>query len=285
MIAVTGATGHLGRLIVEALLERGVPAGEIVAAARNPAKAEELARRGVQVRQADYDRPETLASAFEGVDRLVFVSGSEVGRRVAQHGNVVEAAKGAGVRLIAYTSILNVDTTQILLAEEHKATERLIRESGIPFVFLRNGWYLENYTPLIPQALERGELVGSAGEGRVSAAARADYAAAAAVVVTSEGHENRAYELGGDEAFTMAEFAEEISRQSGRRVVYRNLPAEEYVQVLVGAGVPEPYARALADSDLGIERGELYTDSRDLSRLIGRPTTSLREAVAAALGR
>lgn len=285
MIAVTGATGHLGRLIVEALLERGVPAGEIVAAARNPGKAEELARRGVQVRQADYDRPETLASAFEGVDRLVFVSGSEVGRRVAQHGNVVEAAKGAGVRLIAYTSILNADRTRIQLAEEHKATERLIRESGIPFVFLRNGWYLENYTPLIPQALERGELVGCAGEGRVSAAARADYAAAAAVVVTGEGHENRVYELGGDEAFTMAEFAEEISRQSGRRVVYRNLPAEEYVQVLVGAGVPEPYARALADSDLGIERGELYTDSRDLSRLIGRPTTPLREAVAAALGR
>lgn len=280
MIAVTGATGHLGRLIVEALLERGVPAGEIVAAARNPAKAEELARRGVQVRQADYDRPETLASAFEGVDRLVFVSGSEVGRRVAQHGNVVEAAKGAGVRLIAYTSILNADTTQILLAEEHKATERLIRESGIPFVFLRNGWYLENYTENLGSALGMGMVFGAAGEGRVAAAARADYAEAAAIVVSGEGHEGKAYELAGDQGFTLAEFAAAVGRWAGKPVGYTNLPEQAFAEALLGAGLPAPIANMLADADVAIERGDLTSSSGDLRRLIGRSTQTLDEALA-----
>lgn len=283
MIAVTGTTGHLGRLVVEELLERGVAPGEIVALARTPEKARDLAARGVKVRRADYTQPETLAAALEGVDRLLLVSSSEVGQRAAQHRNVVDAAREAGVRLLAYTSILGADTSGMQLAAEHEATEETIRASGIPFVFLRNGWYLENYTENLAPALEHGALLGSAGDGRVSAATRADYAAAAAAVLTGDGHQNRVYELGGDEAFTLSELADEVSRESGRRVEYRDLPQAEYARALVGAGLPEPYARVLADSDRGIARGELYTDSGDLRRLIGRPTTPPREAVAAAL--
>ncbi|MFL5382861.1 MAG: SDR family oxidoreductase [Longimicrobiaceae bacterium] len=283
MIAVTGATGHLGRLAIENLLERGVPAGRIVALVRSPEKAKELAERGVQVRQADYTRPETLGPALQGVETLLLVSANEVGQRLAQHRNVVEAARQAGVKLIAYTSILKADTSRMQLAGEHLATEELIRASGIPFVFLRNGWYLENYTGNLGPALEHGALLGSADDGRVSAAARADYAAAAAAVVTEPGHENRVYELGGDEAFTLAELTEVISRESGKPVEYRNLPEEEYAGVLASFGVPDPFPRVLADSDRGLARGELFTDSGDLRRLIGRPTTTAREAVAAAL--
>lgn len=283
MIVVTGATGKLGHLVVQDLLTRGVPAGEIVAAVRNPAKAADLAALGVAVREADYTRPETLTTALAGADRLLLVSSSEVGQRAAQHRNVVTAAVAAGVRLIAYTGILHSETTGIGLAAEHKATEELIRDSGLPFVFLRNGWYIENYTENLAPALEHGAILGSAGEGRVAAATRADYAAAAAAVLTGDGHENKAYELGGDEAFTMSELAAEVARQSGRDVVYRDLPADEYTAFLVSVGLPEPYAAILADSDLGVGRGELFTDSGDLSRLIGRPTTPLADAVAVAL--
>jgi NAD(P)H dehydrogenase (quinone) len=283
MIGVTGATGHLGRLVVENLLDRGVPAGEIVAIVRNPEKAADFAARGVQVRQADYTRPETLGPALQGVEKLLLVSANELGQRLAQHTSVVRAAREAGVRLLAYTSILKADTSKMQLAAEHLATEELVRASGIPFVLLRNSWYLENYTENLAPALEHGALLGSADDGRVSAATRADYAVAAAVVVTGEGHENRVYEFGGDEAFTLAELAEIVSRESGRPVAYRDLPEEEYAQALMSFGIPEPYARMLADSDRGIVRGELFTDSGDLRRLIGRPTTSPREAVAAAL--
>lgn len=283
MIAVTGATGHLGRLAIESLLERGVPAGQIVALARSPEKAKELAERGIQVRQADYTRPDTLGPALQGVETLLLVSANELGQRLAQHRNIVDAARQAGVKLIAYTSILKADTSRMQLAGEHLGTEELIRASGIPFVFLRNGWYLENYTENLGPALEHGALLGSAEDGRVSAAARADYAAAAAAVVTEPGHENRVYELGGDEAFTLAELAGVISRESGKPVEYRDLPEEEYAGILASFGVPEPFARMLADSDRGLARGELYTDRDDLRRLIGRPTTTAREAVAAAL--
>jgi NAD(P)H dehydrogenase (quinone) len=283
MIAVTGATGHLGRLVIENLLDRGVAPREIVAIARNPEKAQDLAGRGVQLRQADYTRPETLVPALQGVEKLLLVSGSELGQRLAQHTNVVRAAREAGVRLLAYTSILNADRSRMQLAAEHLASEELIRASGIPFVLLRNSWYLENYTENLGSALEHGALLGSAEDGRVSAATRADYAAAAAAVVTGESHENRVYELGGDEAFTLSGLAEIISRESGRPVAYRDLPEEEYAQALMSFGLPEPVARMLADSDRGIARGELFTDSGDLRRLIGRPTASPREAVAAAL--
>ncbi|HEX8832120.1 MAG TPA: SDR family oxidoreductase [Longimicrobium sp.] len=283
MIAVTGATGHLGRLVVENLLERGVEPTGIAALVRSPEKAGDLAARGVQVRQADYSRPETLGPALQGVERLLLVSSSEVGQRAQQHRNVVEAARAAGVKLLAYTSIIHAETSGLMLAAEHKATEEGIRASGIPFVFLRNGWYLENYTGNLGSALEHGALLGSAGEGRVSAATRADFAAAAGAVLTGEGHENRAYELGGDEGFTLAELAAIIAEESGKPVEYRDLPEEAYTGVLTGFGIPEGFARVLADSDRGIARGELFTDSGDLSRLIGRRTTSPPEAVAAAL--
>lgn len=279
-IAVTGATGQLGRLVVEALISRGAAPGEIIAAVRDTTRAAGLAARGVQVREADYDRPETLASAFAGVDRLLLVSGNEVGKRVPQHTAVVEAARAAGVRFLAYTSILRADTSTIGLAPEHLATEQVIAGSGLPYALLRNGWYTENYTGQLGTALSTGAFLGSAGDGRIAAATRADYAEAAAAVLLSG--EPGVYELGG-EAFTMAGLAAEVTRQSGTPVEYRNLPVAEYRAALVGAGLPEGYAGLLADTDLKIADGELDTDSDDLSRLIGRPATPLADAVATAL--
>jgi NAD(P)H dehydrogenase (quinone) len=284
-VVVTGATGQLGRLVVEALLDRGVPAAGIVAAGRNVEKLDDLAARGVQVRQIDFTEPATLAEAFAGAEKVLLVSSSEVGQRAAQHRNAIAAAREAGVGLLAYTSIAKADTTSMLLAAEHRETEEAVRESGIPFVFLRNGWYLENYTAQLPVTLEHGAVLGSGGDGKVSAATRADFAAAAAEVLVGDGHAGQVYELGGDEAFTLPELAAEVTRQSGTEVVYRDLPVDEYKQVLVGVGLPEPAAAVLADSDLGIARGELFVDSGDLSRLIGRPTTPLASAVASALGR
>jgi NAD(P)H dehydrogenase (quinone) len=283
MIAVTGSTGPFGRIAIDNLLERGVAPGQIVAIARNPEKAADLAARGVQVRQADYSQPESLVAALQGVEKLLFVSGSEAGQRIPQHRNVIDAARQAGVRLIAYTSILNADTTRMQLAAEHKATEEMIRASGIPFVLLRNSWYLENYTGNLASTVEHGVLLGSADDGRLNAATRADLAVAAAAVIAGEGHENQVYELGGDVAFTLAELADIISRESGRTVEYRNLPEDAYAEALIGFGLPEGFARVLADSDRGIARGDLSTDRDDLRRLIGRPTTTSAEAVAAAL--
>jgi NAD(P)H dehydrogenase (quinone) len=282
-IVVTGATGQLGRLVVESLLDRGVPAAEIVAAGRSTDKIADLADRGVRVRRIDFTDPATLAEAFAGADRVLLVSSSEVGRRAEQHRNAIDAAREAGVTLLAYTSIAQAETTTMLLAAEHQATETYLRESGVPFTLLRNGWYLENYTAQLPVAREHGAILGSAGEGRVSAATRADYAAAAAAVLTGEGHEGKAYELGGDHSFTLPELAAEITRQTGTEVAYRDLPVEEYTQVLVGAGLPEQAAAVYADSDRGIARGELLVESGDLSRLAGRPTTSLTDGLAAAL--
>jgi NAD(P)H dehydrogenase (quinone) len=282
-IVVTGATGHLGRLVVEALLERGVPAGEIVAAGRSTDKIADLADRGVQVRAIDFTDRASLDAAFTGADRLLLISSSEVGRRAAQHRNAIDAARDAGVSLLAYTSIAHADTTTMLLAAEHKATEEYLRESGVPFTLLRNGWYIENYTAQLPVTLEHGAILGSAGDGRVSAATRADYAAAAAAVLTGDGHTNKAYELGADQSFTLTELAAEITRQTGTAVAYSDLPVEEYTKVLVGAGLPEQAAAVFADSDLGIARGELLVESGHLSRLAGRPTTSLTDGLAAAL--
>ncbi|MFI7023111.1 SDR family oxidoreductase [Micromonospora sp. NPDC049900] len=280
-IVVTGATGHLGRLIVTSLLDRGVPAGEIVALGRDTARLADLAGRGVTVRQADYDDPESLRAAFAGAEKLMFVSGSEVGRRVAQHRNVVAAATEAGVGLVVYTSIPKADTSSLILATEHRATEQEIVASGLPYVLLRNGWYLENYLPQVPTYLEHG-VAGAAGDGRISAAARADFAEAAAVVLTGEGHTNRVYELGGP-AFTLGELAAELSRQSGREVGYLDLPVKKYVEVLVGAGLPQGYAEVLADGDRGAAEGELYVEGDDLATLIGRPPVSLAEAIRTAL--
>ena len=280
---VTAATGHLGRLVVDHLLASGVPASEVVAGARRPEALSDLADRGVEVRHADYDDVASLDAAFTGVDRLLFVSGSEVGSRIPQHRNVIDAARRAGVGFVAYTSITRADDTDLLMADEHRQTEQLLAESGLPHALLRNSWYTENYTGQLATTLEHGAVVGAAGEGLVSATTRDDYAAAAAVVLAGPGHEGAVYELGADEPFTLADYAATVARVSGREVVYRDLPTDEYAAFLVGAGLPEPYAAVLADSDRGIRDGRLLTGTHDLSRLVGRPTTGLEDAVRAAL--
>jgi NAD(P)H dehydrogenase (quinone) len=282
-IVVTGASGQLGHQVVNGLLDAGVPAGDIVAAVRTPEKAADLASRGVQVRQADYDRPETLKSALAGADKVLLISGSEPGRRLAQHQAVVTAAQEAGARLLAYTSIPYADRSPLMLAAEHKATEEVIRASGLPFTFLRNGWYFENYGPSITNAAATGTLTGGAGEGRVSAGTRADYAAAAVAVLTGEGHDGQVYELGSDEAWTYADLAAAISAASGTPVTYQDLPREQNKAALRAAGLPEGYAEALADSDEGIAAGHLEVRTGDLARLIGHPATTLSDAVTATL--
>ena len=281
-IVVTGATGQLGRHVLEALLERGVAAGNIVAAGRSVAKLADFVERGVRVQPMDYADAGSVAAALKGATRVLLISGSEVGQRVDQHRTVIEAAKAEGVELLAYTSIANADTTGMKLADEHKATEALLRESGVPFVLLRNGWYLENYTEQLPGTLAQGAVAGSAGDGKVSAAARADYAHAAAAVLVADGQAGKVYELGGDEAFSMADLAAEISAATGKAVSYNDLPAGDYAELLASVGVPEAFAEILADSDLGIARGDLLVSTGDLRRLIGRPTTSLGQAVRAA---
>jgi len=279
-IAITGATGQLGRLIVSQL-RAVLPAEALVALVRTPAKAESL---GIAAREADYTRPETLRRALAGVDTLLLISSSEIGQRATQHRNVIEAAKQAGVKRIVYTSLLRADTSPLSLAQEHRETEAMVKASGLQFTILRNGWYAENYTGAIPGALANGAFIGSAGEGRISAASRADYAAAAAAVLASPGHEGRTYELAGDEAWTLAGLAEEVSRQAGRAIPYRNLPEADYAAALSGLGLPDGLARGLASWDVEASRGALFDDGHELSRLIGRPTTPLAVSVARALG-
>jgi NAD(P)H dehydrogenase (quinone) len=283
MIVVTGATGHLGRLIVEGLL-RKLPARELVAAVRTPDKAKDLAARGVAVRLADYSRPETLGAALAGAERLMLVSGSEVGRRTAQHAAVVAAAKQAKVSLVAYTSILRADTSPLALAAEHEQTEEAIRSSGLRHALLRNGWYLENYTEHLAPALAHGALVGSAKDGRIAAAARADYADAAVAVLLAA-DPKPVYELAGDAPFTMAQLAAEVAKQAGRPIAYRDLSPDQYRAVLTGAGLPPPVADVYVDADVNIARGALDDSGGELRRLIGRPTTPLADAVKAALRR
>ncbi|CAJ0994097.1 Quinone oxidoreductase 2 [Sodalis praecaptivus] len=282
MIAITGATGQLGRLVIDELLKK-MPAAHIIAIVRSPAKAADLAQRGVQIRQADYDKPDTLTAALSGVEKLLLISSSEVGRRVAQHAAVIDAAKRAGVDLLAYTSLLHADTSPLGLGEEHRATEALLAESGLPVVLLRNGWYNENYAVGIPAALAHHAVTGTAGDGRIAAAARADYAATAAEALTRDGQAGKIYELAGDSAWTLAELAAEISRQSGQEVNYVNLPQADYQALLEQAGLPAPLAAMLADSESGAARGGLFDDGRQLSRLIGRSTTPLTTLVARAL--
>ena len=281
MIAITGATGQLGRLVIQTLL-KSVPAGEIVAAVRNPQKANDLAALGIQVRHADYDQADTLVKAFQGADKLLLISASEIGRRLPQHRAAIDAAKKAGVGLLAYTSILRADTSPLPLAAEHKATEALIQASGIPSVVLRNGWYSENYLASVPAALQYGVLLGSAGEGRIASAARLDYAEAAAAVLTKSAQAGLVYELAGDESYTLTEFAQEISRQFGKNVAYQNLPEAEYKAALVSAGLPEGIAVLLSESDVGASKGGLFDNSRQLSQLIGRPATLIATQVKSA---
>ncbi|MER7645368.1 SDR family oxidoreductase [Streptomyces sp. NPDC126522] len=282
-IVITGASGQLGGLTVEALLERGVPAADIVATGRDIATLKGLADRGVVVRRADFAEPDGLAAAFEGADRLLLISTTTVDERVANHRRAIDAAVAAGVSLVAYTSMSHADRATTILAATHRATEDYLRERAVPSVMLRNSWYLENYTAQLRQILSNGAVVGAAGQGRISAASRADYADAAAVVLTTEGHVGEVYELGGDEAFTLAELAATISAVSGKRITYTDLTADELAQVLTRAGLPAELAHVLVDADLGMSRGELFTASGDLRRLIGRPTTPPVDAIADAL--
>lgn len=279
IIAITGATGKLGQLVVDKLKTK-VPAGNIVALVRSTAKAAGL---GVAAREADYGKPETLTVALQGVDTLLLISSNELGQRAAQHHNVIEAAKKAGVKRIVYTSLLHADTSPLGLAGEHLQTEAQLQASGVPYTILRNGWYTENYTGSIAGALAGGAFLGSAGDGKISSAARVDYAEAAAVALTSEATAGKIYELAGDAAYTLSDLAAEISRQTGKTIPYKNLPEAEYAAALIGFGVPEGFAHAIAGWDAGVAQGALFDDSHQLSTLIGRTTTQLGVVVAEAL--
>jgi NAD(P)H dehydrogenase (quinone) len=278
-IAVTGATGHLGRIIVGKLKTRA-PSDRPVALARSTAKAADL---GVEVRAFDYSKPDTLAPALAGVDTILLISASEIGRRAEQHRHVIEAAKRAAVRRIIYTSLLHAERSPLSLAAEHRATEADVKSSGISYTILRNGWYTENHTNSIGGALAAGAVIGSAGDGKFSTATRADYAEAAVVTLTGKGYEGKTFELAGDEAYTLADFASEISRQTGKTIGYKNLPEADYAATLARFGLPEAIAKAVASWDVEASRGALFDDSRQLSALIGRPTTPLAAAVSEAL--
>ncbi len=280
--AVTGVTGHFGRHVVEELLSRGVPADDVVAVVRTPGKATELVERGVQVREGDYSRPETLPAALVDVQRLLLVSGTEVGQRVAQHTAVIEAAKANGAERIAYTSVLRADTTTNPVAGDHRGTEEALRTSGVPFTVLRNCWYTEVYTAQLSQYLERGEILGAAGTGKVSAAPRADYAAAAATALLDDAAGDVVYELGGP-GFSMEELATTVSQVSGTKVVYRDLPSDDYAVALEAAGFDAGAAAFVAAIDTAIASGDLETDSDDLPRLLGRPVTPLADAIRNAM--
>ncbi|CAH3405446.1 Quinone oxidoreductase 2 [Citrobacter freundii] len=278
MIAITGATGQLGQHVIESLLKT-VPASQIMAIVRNPAKATALSQQGITVRQADYSDEAAFTTALQGIDKLLLISSSEVGQRAPQHRNVINAAKAAHVKFIAYTSLLHADTSPLGLADEHVATEQMLAESGIAYALLRNGWYTENYLASAPAALEHGVFIGAAGEGKIASATRADYAAAAARVISEDGHAGKTYELAGDAGWTLSQLAAELAKQSGKKVVYQNLSEADFAAALKGVGLPAGLADMLADSDTGASKGGLFDDSHTLSKLIGRPTTSLADSV------
>ncbi|WJV55890.1 SDR family oxidoreductase [Prodigiosinella aquatilis] len=282
MITITGATGQLGHLVINILLKT-IPPDQIIAAVRNPDKASELAAQGVIVRLADYNRPETLEAAFVGADKLLLISSSEVGQREKQHKAVIQAAKKAGVGLIAYTSLLHADTSPLGLGVEHRATEAALKDSGIPYVLLRNGWYTENYAASTASALAHGAFIGAAGEGRIASAPRKDYAEAATVVLQLDDQAGKVYELAGDGSYSLAEFAAEISKQSGKNVSYVNLSESDFAKALKDAGLPAGLAEMLADSDAGAEKGALFDDSHTLRHLIGRTTTPYADVIKATL--
>lgn len=281
MILVTGTSGHLGRLVVQELAARTDPS-TVVATARSLDKIADLAALGVATRELDYDRPDTIAAALDGVSQVLLVSSSEIGNRVPQHAAVIDAAAGAGVEHVAYTSILRAGTSPLIAAIDHRATEELLASSGIATTRLRHGWYIENYTGNLGPALEHGAVIGSTGEGRIAAATRADYAAADVAVLLDPSLRGGTYELAGH-AFTMADYAAALSTATGRTIPYVDLPGEEYRGALLGAGLPEPLVEFLVDADLGIARGELDAESTTLERLAGRPLTSLADTLAAAL--
>lgn len=274
-LGVTGATGQLGQLVVEQLKKR-VANEDVIALVRTPEKAKSL---GVEAREFDYAKPESLAAQLDGIDYLLLISGNEIGQRAIQHSNVIEAAKKAGIKWIVYTSLLHADESSLSLAGEHLATEKALKESGLEYTILRNGWYSENYTGSIPGSVEAGAFVGSAGDGKISSAARVDYAEAAAVVLSDDSHKGKVYELSGDEAYTLTELAEEISKQTGKTIPYSNMPEAEYSKVLKSIGIPEGFADAIAGWDVGASKNDLFDEGKQLSELIGRPTTPISESV------
>jgi len=280
--AVTAASGQLGQLVVAALAERAGP-DSVAAIVRDPAKAATLFPKGVAIRQGDYTRPETLDAAFAGAERVLLISSNALGERVAQHRNAIEAAKRAGLKRLAYTSVLHADVSRLALAEEHRQTEALIAASGLPYTLLRNGWYTENYAASIPPSLQHGAFIGAAQDGRIASAARSDYALAAAIALLNDEGDQVIHELAGDESYTLTDFAAEISRQAGRAVPYLNMPEAEFLAALKGAGLPDGLAGLLADSDAAASQGALFDGSRQLSRLIGRATTPFSATIADAL--
>lgn len=279
-IAITGATGQLGNLVVDALLARGAKAADLVAIGRSAQKLEPLAGKGLETRVADYNVEQALVSALKGVDKLLLISASEVGQRVAQHENVINAAKKVDVQLIAYTSIANALTGGLKLAEEHIATERLLAGSGIDYVLLRNGWYIENYTDQLMGYLNSGMVLGAAGEGKISAAARADYAdAAAAVLLSEEEQSGKIYELGSDKPFTLTQLAGAVGAAAGQDVAYQQMDPEQLEKIYADAGVPAAFAHILVDTDLRVREGALEVNSGDLAKLIGRTPASLGKVI------
>lgn len=278
-IAVTGATGQLGNVVVEELKKR-VPNENIVALVRTPEKASAL---DVEVRTFDYTKPQVMLEALAGIDRLILISSNEIGQRASQHFNAIEAAGKAGVKWIVYTSLLHADSTTLNLAGEHMTTEEALKASGMDYTILRNGWYTENYTGSIGGTLAGGAFIGSAGKGKISSAARADYAEAAAVAITDETHKGKVYELAGDNYYTLTDLAAEISNQTGKNIPYRNLTEAEYTKILESFEIPAGLASAIASWDVSASKGDLFDDSRQLSTLIGRPTTPLADSVKAAL--
>lgn len=282
MIAVTGATGQLGRRVIDSLLTK-VAAQQVVAIVRSPEKAQALAAKGVTVRQGDYNDPASLEAALAGVDRLLLISSSEVGKRAAQHQNVINAAKKNALHFVAYTSLLHADRSPLGLAEEHRQTEAALKDAGLAYALLRNGWYTENYAASIPSALEYNAFFGAAAEGRIASASRQDYADAAVAVMTQVTPAEKIYELAGDTSYTLAEFAAEIARQSGKPVAWNPLSQQDFAALLLKAGLPQGLAEMLADSDAGAAQGGLFDNSGTLSQLIGRATTPWQETIAATL--
>lgn len=273
---ITGVSGKLGRLVVNALKEQ-VPAEDIVGLVRTPQKAQDL---GIKLREFNYSKPEQLVKGLEGVDKLLLISSSEVGKRTAQHKNVVEAAKKAGVKLLVYTSLLHADKSTSILAEEHNETEEAIKQSGLNYVILRNGWYTENYTDQVPQSVKNHQLIGSAQTGKISSAARSDFADAAVRALTQENPAQSIYELAGDDYYTLSDLANEISRQVGFDIPYVDLPEAEYASRLAAAGLPANFASAIASFDTSAAADDLFDDTRELSRLIGHPTIPLSRSIA-----
>jgi NAD(P)H dehydrogenase (quinone) len=280
-IGVTGATGQLGRTVVENLKSR-ISQENIVALVRSPQKAAGI---GVETREFDYNKPENLSNALKGIDTLLLISSNEIGQRARQHANVIIASKKAGVKWIVYTSLLHADSSSLSLAGEHLETEVALAKSGIPYTILRNGWYTENYTGSIGGALAGGAFLGSAGNGKISSAPRADYAEAAVSVLIGKGHQGKTYELAGDNAYTLYDLAAEISRQTGKNLPYKDLPEVEYANILKSLGIPEGFANSISGWDVAVSKGDLYNDSHQLSQLIGRTTISISESVSAALAK